>query len=147
MVGGDEQVFERCLPLFRAMGRHIVHVGPHGAGQTVKLCNQVIVALHLLAMGEGLAFAAKAGVDLEKMLSVVQKGAAGSWALDNLAPRVLRGDYRARVYGEAPAKGSAPGAGSCSGAGPAAGRARASCSNYCAAYKRTAATKTARKPS
>lgn len=93
MVGGDEQVFERCLPLFRAMGRHIVHVGPHGAGQTVKLCNQVIVALHLLAMGEGLAFAAKAGVDLEKMLSVVQKGAAGSWALDNLAPRVLRGDY------------------------------------------------------
>ena len=93
MVGGDEGVFRRCLPIFEAMGRHIVHVGPSGAGQTVKLCNQVIVALNLLAMGEGLAFAAKAGVDLEKMLSVVQKGAAGSWALDNLAPRVLRGDY------------------------------------------------------
>lgn len=93
MVGGDEGVFERCRPLFEAMGRHIVHVGPSGAGQTVKLANQVIVALHLLAMAEGLAFAAKAGVDLEKMLSVVQKGAAGSWALDNLAPRVLRGDY------------------------------------------------------
>lgn len=93
MVGGDEAVFERCRPLFEAMGRHVVHVGPIGAGQTVKLCNQVIVALNLLAMGEGLALAAKAGVDMEKMLSVVQKGAAGSWALDNLAPRVLRGDY------------------------------------------------------
>lgn len=93
MVGGDEEVFERCRPLFEAMGRHIVHVGPNGTGQTVKLCNQVIVALHLLAMGEGLAFAAKAGVDVNKMLSVVQKGAAGSWALDNLAPRVLQGDF------------------------------------------------------
>lgn len=93
MVGGDEQAFRRCLPLFQAMGRHIVHVGPNGAGQTVKLCNQVIVALNLLAMAEGLALAAKAGVDVEKMLSVVQKGAAGSWALDHLAPRVLRGDY------------------------------------------------------
>lgn len=94
MVGGDEAVFERCRPLFAAMGRHIVHVGSHGMGQTVKLCNQVIVAVHLLAMAEGLAFAAKAGVDVEKMLSVVQKGAAGSWALDNLAPRVLQGDFR-----------------------------------------------------
>lgn len=93
MVGGDEAVFERCRPLFEAMGRHIVHVGANGSGQTVKLSNQVIVALNLLAMAEGLAFAAKAGVDLQKMLSVVQKGAAGSWALDNLAPRVLRGDF------------------------------------------------------
>lgn len=93
MVGGEQAVFERCRPVFEAMGRHIVHVGPIGAGQTVKLCNQVIVALNLLAMGEGLALAAKAGVNVEKMLSVVQKGAAGSWALDNLAPRVLRGDY------------------------------------------------------
>lgn len=93
MVGGDAAVFERCRPLLETMGAHIVHVGSHGMGQTVKLCNQVIVALHLLAMGEGLAFAAKAGVDVDKMLSVVQKGAAGSWALDHLAPRVLRGDY------------------------------------------------------
>lgn len=93
MVGGDETVFRRCLPLLQSMGRHIVHVGPNGAGQTVKLCNQVIVALNLLAMAEGLALAAKSGVDLEKMLSVVQKGAAASWALEHLAPRVLRGDY------------------------------------------------------
>lgn len=93
MVGGDQEIFGRCRPLFEAMGSHIVHVGAIGTGQTVKLCNQVIVALNLLAMGEGLAFAAKAGVDIDKMLSVVQKGAAGSWALDNLAPRVLKGDY------------------------------------------------------
>ncbi|MFS8543316.1 MAG: NAD(P)-dependent oxidoreductase [Limnochordales bacterium] len=94
MVGGKPEVFARCRPVFEAMGRTIVHVGDHGMGQLCKLCNQVIVALNLLAMSEGLAFAAKAGVDLEKMLSVVRAGAAGSWALDNLAPRVVRGDYK-----------------------------------------------------
>lgn len=93
MVGGPEQVFQRCLPVFEAIGKTIVHIGDHGAGQTAKLVNQVIVALNLLAMAEGLAFAAKSGVDLQKVLSVVQAGAAGSWALDNLAPRVLKGDY------------------------------------------------------
>jgi len=94
MVGGKAEVLERCRPVLEAMGRTIVHMGDHGMGQLCKLCNQVIVALNLLAMSEGLAFAAKAGVDLEKMLAVVRAGAAGSWALDNLAPRVLRGDYR-----------------------------------------------------
>lgn len=93
MVGGSEAVFERCRPVLQALGRSIVYVGGHGTGQTVKLVNQVIVGLNLLAMAEGLAFAAKSGVDVGKALSVVQAGAAGSWALDNLAPRVLKGDY------------------------------------------------------
>jgi len=93
MVGGKAAVVERCRPVLAAMGRSIVHVGDHGMGQLCKLCNQIILALHLLAMAEGLAFAAKAGVDLEKMLKVVQAGAAGSWVLDHLAPRVLRGDF------------------------------------------------------
>lgn len=93
MVGGPRDVFERCRPVFEAVGRSIVHVGGHGTGQTVKLVNQVIVGLNLLAMAEGLAFASKSGVDVEKALSVVQAGAAGSWALNNLAPRVLKGDY------------------------------------------------------
>ncbi|MBO8142258.1 MAG: NAD(P)-dependent oxidoreductase [Firmicutes bacterium] len=94
MVGGKPEVFDRCRPLFEAMGRTIVHVGDHGMGQMCKLCNQVVVALNLLAMAEGLAFAARSGVDLEKMLAVVRAGAAGSWAMDNLAPRVLQGDLK-----------------------------------------------------
>lgn len=93
MVGGPYDVFERCRPVLEALGQTIVHVGGPGAGQTVKLVNQVVVALNLLAMAEGLSFAAKSGVDLQKTLSVLRAGAAGSWALDNLAPRVLAGDF------------------------------------------------------
>lgn len=93
MVGGPTGAYERCVPVFEALGRSIVHVGEIGTGQTVKLVNQVIVALNLLAMAEGLSFAAKSGVDVHKALSVVRAGAAGSWALDHLAPRVLEGDY------------------------------------------------------
>lgn len=92
MVGGPQDAYERVLPVLQALGKSIVHVGPSGMGQTVKLVNQVIVALNLLAMAEGLAFAAKSGVDAQLALEVVQRGAAGSWALDHLAPRVLRGD-------------------------------------------------------
>lgn len=93
MVGGDHDVYERCVPVFNVLGSNIMHVGAIGMGQTVKLINQVIVGLNLLAMAEGLAFAAKSGVDPEQALAVVQAGAAGSWALSNLAPRVLKGDY------------------------------------------------------
>ncbi len=89
MVGGPEDTFRECLPIFEVLGRNIVHVGGIGMGQTVKLCNQIICGLNILAVCEGLAFGAKAGVDLEKMLEVVSKGAARSWMLENLAPRML----------------------------------------------------------
>lgn len=92
MVGGPREAYERCLPVLETLGKSIVYVGESGMGQTVKLVNQVIVALNLLAMAEGLAFAAKSGVDVGLALEAVQRGAAGSWALDHLAPRVLRGD-------------------------------------------------------
>ena len=93
MVGGDSDVVARAQPLFEAMGKTIVHVGPVGAGQTVKLCNQVAGAIHLLAMSECLVLAQKAGVDPAKMLEAVSSGAAGSWMLSNLAPRVLDRDF------------------------------------------------------
>ncbi|MBO2521633.1 MAG: 2-hydroxy-3-oxopropionate reductase [Firmicutes bacterium] len=93
MVGGDREVFESCLPVLEAMGKTIVHVGENGMGQTVKLCNQIICSLNLLAVAEGLAFAAKAGADLEKVLQVVTRGAAGSWMLENLGPKMVAGDY------------------------------------------------------
>ncbi len=94
MVGGKPEVFERCLPIFRAMGKRITHVGPNGAGQFTKLVNQIIVVGNTLAMAEGLVFAAKAGLDLEKVLEAVSAGAAGSWMLSNRGPQIIRGDFR-----------------------------------------------------
>ncbi len=93
MVGGQEEVFQRCLPVFQAMGKNIVHIGDHGAGQTCKLCNQVAVALNMLAGCEAIMLAAKSGVDPKKVLDAISAGAAGSWMLSNLAPRIVNGDY------------------------------------------------------
>jgi len=92
MVGGDGDDFQECLPIFRAMGKTITHVGGHGMGQTVKLCNQILVGLNMLAVAEALMFASKAGVDLEKAHAAVSGGAAGSWQLTNNGARLLKGD-------------------------------------------------------
>lgn len=93
MVGGEEAVFNRCLPVFETLGKNIVHVGQSGAGQLTKLCNQIAVAVTNLAMSEALIFGAKSGLDLKKMQHAIQGGAAGSWQLSNLAPRVLERDF------------------------------------------------------
>jgi 2-hydroxy-3-oxopropionate reductase len=94
MVGGEKETFERCKPIFEAMGRNIVYCGPNGAGQTVKLCNQIVVALNNLAMCEALVFAAKQGIAPGTMLQAVTAGAGASWALSNLAPRIVGRDFR-----------------------------------------------------
>ena len=94
MVGGDAKIFERCRPILEAMGKSIIHVGPNSIGQTVKLMNQILVAGTLNAVVEALIFAQKAGVDLEKALEAVKGGAAGSWQLSNLAPRIIKRDFR-----------------------------------------------------
>jgi 3-hydroxyisobutyrate dehydrogenase len=94
MVGGDEQAFQKSLPLFQAMGKNIVHLGANGNGQRTKLVNQVICALNILAMSEGLHLAERIGLDAKKVLQVVSSGAAGSWMLSNLAPRILQNDFR-----------------------------------------------------
>jgi len=93
MVGGEAEVFTTCLPIFQAMGKNIIHVGGTGTGQLTKLCNQIAVAVTNLAMSEALVFAAKAGVDLEKMHQAISGGAAGSWQLSNLAPRIFQRDF------------------------------------------------------
>lgn len=95
MAGGDGDVFERCRPLFEAMGKTIVYCGPNGSGQTVKLCNQVVVGLNNLAVCEALVLCVKSGVDPERMLQAIGAGAANSWAVQNLAPKMLAGDFRA----------------------------------------------------
>ncbi len=92
MVGGDEEVYEDCLPVFQAMGRTITHVGGNGMGQTVKLVNQILVGMNMLGVAEALMFARKSGVDLEKCLAAVSGGAAGSWQLTNNGAKLLKGD-------------------------------------------------------
>lgn len=94
MVGGEERILERCRPILEAMGKNIVHVGQNGMGQTVKLMNQVLVAGNLNAAVEALVFAKKQGVDLEKAIEAIEGGAAGSWQFANLAPRIVRRDFR-----------------------------------------------------
>ena len=93
MVGGEKAIFDRCLPVFQAMGRSIVHVGASGMGQTTKLVNQVLVVGTMNAVAEALVFAASSGADLETTIEAVKGGAAGSWQLDNLGSRVIKGDF------------------------------------------------------
>ncbi|MBI3949196.1 MAG: NAD(P)-dependent oxidoreductase [Acidobacteria bacterium] len=93
MVGGDQKTFENCLPIFQAMGKKIVYMGRSGNGQRTKMVNQVVAALTIMAMAEGLRLAEKAGLDVGQALEVVASGAAGSWMLTNLAPKVLAGDF------------------------------------------------------
>jgi 3-hydroxyisobutyrate dehydrogenase len=93
MVGGNAEIFTSCLPIFQALGKNIIHVGETGTGQLTKLCNQIAVAVTNLAMSEALIFAAKAGVDLKKMHQAISGGAAGSWQLSNLAPRIFQRDF------------------------------------------------------
>lgn len=92
MVGGDADVLARCMPLFRAMGKKVTHIGGIGSGQVAKLVNQVLVSVNLLAVTEALTLAAKAGVEPTRVLQAVSEGAAGSWQLSNLGPRMIAGD-------------------------------------------------------
>ncbi len=94
MVGGDAAQFERAMPIFEAMGKTITHVGETGAGQTVKLVNQVLVVGNCLAMCEALMLAEAGGVDLQKAFDAVSKGAAGSWMFTNRAPQIIDRDWR-----------------------------------------------------
>jgi len=93
MVGGRKAHFDRALPVLEAMGRTITWCGQSGAGYVVKLCNQICGALHLIAAAEALRLATAAGVEPAAMLKAVSAGAAGSWMLDNLAPKMASGDY------------------------------------------------------
>jgi len=94
MAGGEREVFDRVRPLFEAMGKTITYCGPSGSGQATKLCNQVIGALNLLAVCEGMVLGVREGLDPATLLAAVGAGAAGSWALSNLAPKIVAGDMK-----------------------------------------------------
>ncbi len=93
MVGGDAQVLERVQPYLQAMGKNIVHCGAQGNGQRVKAVNQVICALNILACSEGMLFAKQMGLDLQTVHDVVASGAAASWMLSNLGPKMIANDF------------------------------------------------------
>jgi 3-hydroxyisobutyrate dehydrogenase len=93
MAGGDRDSFEEVLPLFRAMGKTITYCGPVGSGQLTKLCNQILVSINLMAVSEAVSFARKTGLEPHTMIEAVKGGAAGSWQLANLGPRIADRDF------------------------------------------------------
>ena len=94
MVGGGEPSFNRARPLLEVLGKRITYMGPSGAGQTTKLANQIAVALTLEAAAEALLFAARGGLEPAKVLEAIGAGAAASWQLSNLGPKIIAKDYR-----------------------------------------------------
>jgi 2-hydroxy-3-oxopropionate reductase len=92
MVGGSREGLEQARPVLEMLGRTITYLGESGAGQAAKLCNQVVVAMHIQAMCEGLSLGRALGLDLETLRQVLAAGAAGSWIVDNLAPKAIAGD-------------------------------------------------------
>ena len=93
MVGGDEEAVANVMPLFQILGKNIVHQGGPGAGQHTKMCNQIVISGTMIGVCESLVYARQAGLDPEQMLKSIRSGAAGCWSLENLAPRVLKGDF------------------------------------------------------
>lgn len=93
MVGGEKGTFEKCLPVFKAMGTTVEYTGTHGNGQKTKLVNQVVGALNLLAAAEGMRLVAAAKLDPETTLRVISAGVASSWMFTRLGPKMLQGDF------------------------------------------------------
>lgn len=93
MVGGDAETFERAMPVFQAMGTNIVHQGAAGAGQHTKACNQIVIANNMMGVAESIAYARAAGLDVKKVLGSIGTGAAGSFLLNALGPKMIDGDF------------------------------------------------------
>ena len=93
MVGGDEASYNKVLPIFEAMGKTICYFGKAGSGQYAKMSNQIAIASNMMGVCEAVAYAKKCGLNPHDLLNVISTGAAGSWSLSNLAPRMLKGDF------------------------------------------------------
>ncbi len=98
MVGGDEDAFLRCAPVFEAMGKTIRYAGSAGKGQHTKMANQIVIAGAVSGVAEAIAYAKAAGLDVHEMLGTITGGAAGSWQLANNGPKMAEGDYRPGFY-------------------------------------------------
>lgn len=100
MVGGDTEAFARVLPILQRMGTNVAHLGGPGAGQHTKLCNQIVIAGTMLGVTEGIAYAKRAGLDPQKVLATIGTGAASSFLLNGLGPRMAQGDWAAGFFVE-----------------------------------------------
>jgi 3-hydroxyisobutyrate dehydrogenase len=100
MIGGEKGVVDALQPLFETMGKTIVHQGPAGAGQHTKMVNQILIASNMIGVCEAMLYAFKAGLDLNTVLQSVSTGAAGSWSLSNLAPRMIAGNFEPGFFVE-----------------------------------------------
>lgn len=98
MVGGDQEAFANVLPILNLMAVNIVLQGPAGAGQHTKMCNQIAIAATMMGICEAMGYAKKAGLDPDQVLKSIENGAAGSWSLSNLAPRMLAGNFAPGFY-------------------------------------------------
>ncbi|PMC35097.1 oxidoreductase [Bacillus sp. UMB0899] len=93
MVGGEKHAFDTCLPLLEKMGQNIVYQGEAGSGQHTKMCNQIAIASGMIGVSEAISYAKKSGLEPANVLKSITTGAAGSWSLSNLAPRMLAEDF------------------------------------------------------
>ena len=100
MIGGDREVVEALHPCWEAMGKTIIHQGAAGAGQHTKMANQILIASNMIGVCEALLYAYKAGLDLPTALQSVAPGAAGSWSLSNLGPRIIANNFDPGFYVE-----------------------------------------------
>jgi 3-hydroxyisobutyrate dehydrogenase len=100
MVGGDAGVVESIKPLFECMGKTIVYQGPAGSGQHTKMVNQVLIASNMIGVCEALLYGYKAGLDLNTVMQSVSVGAAGSWSLSNLGPRIMARNFEPGFFVE-----------------------------------------------
>lgn len=100
MVGGSDAAFERLSPIFACLGTNVRRQGGPGAGQRTKTTNQILIAGNMVGVCEALLYAYRAGLDLDAVLASVSSGAAGSWSLSNLAPRILQGNFAPGFYVE-----------------------------------------------
>lgn len=93
MVGGDKEIFEKAMPVFEAMGTNIIYEGTAGCGQHTKMANQIALTGCIAGVCEAITYARKTGLDIQTMLDSISAGAAGSWQMSNMAPRMLKGDF------------------------------------------------------
>ena len=98
MVGGNQDIFEHVLPVFKILGKNIELQGKPGAGQHTKISNQIAIAAGMIGMCESIAYAEKAGLDPETVLKSIGQGAAGSWSLNNLGPKIIAENFKPGFY-------------------------------------------------
>lgn len=98
MAGGERRAFDDVLPLLQLMGKTVAYMGPAGAGQHTKMCNQILIASTMLGVVESLLYAQKAGLGREQVIGIIGNGAAASWSINNLGRRIADGNFEPGFY-------------------------------------------------